>query len=84
MRSLCPLIENICFKNAVDYLGLEVAEELQHDERSVRSYGEVAVVIGGTGALGGAMADALAEAAPGLRLSGRNQERGDEARQTHR
>ena len=38
--------------------------------------GEVAVVIGGTGALGGAMADALAAHGATVAIVGRNQERG--------
>ena len=39
--------------------------------------GEVAVVIGATGALGGAIAEGLAEAGAKLAILGRNQERGD-------
>ncbi len=41
--------------------------------------GEVAVVIGGTGLLGGAMADALAQAGARVAIVGRNVERGREA-----
>ncbi|BDI32510.1 D-mannonate oxidoreductase [Capsulimonas corticalis] len=41
--------------------------------------GEVAVVIGGTGVLGGAMADALAGAGARVAVLGRSRERGDEA-----
>jgi NAD(P)-dependent dehydrogenase (short-subunit alcohol dehydrogenase family) len=40
--------------------------------------GEVAVVLGGTGALGGAMAEALAAAGARVALVGRNEERGRE------
>jgi NAD(P)-dependent dehydrogenase (short-subunit alcohol dehydrogenase family) len=40
--------------------------------------GEVAVVIGGTGALGGAMAQALAEAGAAVAIVGRSAERGQE------
>lgn len=39
-------------------------------------HGEVAVVVGGTGALGGAMADALAQAGARVAVVGRNEERG--------
>jgi NAD(P)-dependent dehydrogenase (short-subunit alcohol dehydrogenase family) len=39
--------------------------------------GEVAVVIGGTGGLGGAMAEGLAEAGAKIAILGRNKERGD-------
>jgi NAD(P)-dependent dehydrogenase (short-subunit alcohol dehydrogenase family) len=39
---------------------------------------EVAVVLGGTGALGGAMAEALAEAGARVAILGRNEERGQE------
>lgn len=39
--------------------------------------GEVAVVIGGTGALGGAIADGLAAAGAVIAILGRNQERGE-------
>jgi len=39
--------------------------------------GEVAVVIGGTGGLGGAMAEGLAQAGAQVAILGRNQERGD-------
>jgi len=41
--------------------------------------GEAAVVIGGTGALGGAMADALAQAGARVAIVGRSAERGGEA-----
>lgn len=41
--------------------------------------GETAVVIGATGALGGAMADALAAAGAGVAICGRSRERGEEA-----
>src|SRR5437588_809633 len=39
---------------------------------------EIAVVVGGTGALGGAMADALAAAGARVAIVGRNEERGRE------
>ena len=39
--------------------------------------GEVAVVIGGTGGLGGAMAEGLAEAGAKIAILGRNKERGE-------
>jgi len=39
--------------------------------------GEVAVVIGGTGVLGGALAEGLAEAGASVAVLGRNQERGE-------
>ena len=39
--------------------------------------GEVAVVIGGTGGLGGAMAEGLAEAGAKVAVLGRNKERGE-------
>lgn len=41
--------------------------------------GEVAVVVGGTGVLGGGMADALAQAGARVAIVGRSAERGDEA-----
>jgi NAD(P)-dependent dehydrogenase (short-subunit alcohol dehydrogenase family) len=40
--------------------------------------GEIAVVIGGTGVLGGAMAEALADAGARVAVVGRNHERGEE------
>src|SRR5437588_7697425 len=39
---------------------------------------EIAVVVGGTGALGGAMADALAAAGARVAIVGRNEQRGQE------
>ena len=45
--------------------------------------GEVAVVIGGTGVLGGALAQGLAEAGAKVAVLGRNSERGEGARACH-
>ena len=46
--------------------------------------GEVAAVLGGTGVLGGAMAEALAAAGAPVAVVGRSEERGTDRVQAHR